>query len=124
MFDFYQEEMIAEFKEPQNRGKLVGADIAHQGKNASCGDDINVFLKFDKSKIADVKWDGHGCVVSITSMSLLSEKLKGKTIDEVMSWTKEDLLPFFGMDELNKGREKCFMLGLNAVQQAITKWKN
>lgn len=124
MSDFYQEEMIAEFKEPQNKGTMDNSDVEHEGRNASCGDDINVFLKFADGKIKDIKWDGQGCVVSITSMSLLSEKVKGKAIDEVMSLTKKDLLPFFGMDELSKGREKCFMLALNAVQQAITKWKN
>ncbi len=125
MNDFYQEEMIAEFKEPQNRGKLIDADFEHEGKNASCGDELKVYLKFsaDGQKITDVKWEGHGCVVSVTSMSLLSEKIKGKTLAELKTWDKSNLLPFFGMAEVNKGREKCFTLGLNAVQQALEIWQ-
>lgn len=126
MNDFYQEEMIAEFKEPQNKGKLVPADLEHEGKNASCGDEVKLYLKFssDGQTISDVKWEGHGCVVSVTSMSLLSEKIKGKTVVELKTWDKNNLLPFFGMAEINKGREKCFMLGLNAVQQALEIWQN
>lgn len=125
MTDFYQEEMIAEFKEPQNKGKLTDCDIEQQGRNASCGDSIKVYLKFSDNgkKIANVKWEGHGCVVSVTSMSLLSEKIKEKTVDEVLTWEEKDLLPFFGMEEINKGREKCFLLGLRSVQQALKLWK-
>jgi len=121
MTDFYQEEMIAEFKEPQNKGKISEFDLEQKGVNASCGDDLVVFLKLstDGTKIENVGWDGQGCVVSVTSMSVLSEKLKGKMISEVLSWDENNLLPFFGMEELNKGREKCFMLGLRTVQKAI-----
>jgi len=125
MNDFYQAEMIAEFKEPQNKGKLAQADLEHEGKNASCGDEIKLYLKFspDEQTITDIKWEGRGCVVSMTSMSLLSEKIKGKTLAELKTWDKNNLLPFFGMVEVNKGREKCFMLGLNAVQQALAIWE-
>ena len=121
MTDFYQEEMIAEFKEPQNRGKIPDFNFEQKGVNASCGDDLVVFLKLsdDGLKIENVGWDGQGCVVSVTSMSVLSEKLKGKTLEEVLGWDENNLLPFFGMEELNKAREKCFMLGLITVQKTI-----
>ncbi|MFZ5438161.1 MAG: iron-sulfur cluster assembly scaffold protein [Patescibacteria group bacterium] len=125
MTDFYQEAMLAEFKEPQNKGKLVPADLEHEGRNASCGDEIKLYLKFatDGQTITDIKWEGRGCVVSVTSMSLLSEKIKGKTLAELKTWDKTNLLPFFGMSEVNRGREKCFLLGLNAVQQALELWE-
>lgn len=125
MSDFYQLALIAEFREPQNQGKIENADFEHTETNASCGDEVTISLKLseDKTLIEDVKWVGRGCSVSITSMSLLSGKLKGAKVIEVEDWEKKDLLPFFGMEEITAGREKCFMMGLKAVQKIFRESK-
>ena len=121
MSDFHQAALIAEFREPQNQGKITSADFDHKETNASCGDEITISIKLseDKKSIENVKWMGNGCSVSQTSMSLLSVKLKGAKVAEVKNWGKEDLLPFFGMEEITAGREKCFMMGLKAVQKVF-----
>lgn len=117
--DIYQEALVAEAQDPQNSGLLTNPDINHHETNASCGDEVTVTLKLDKNKVIEVGWEGHGCVVSQASMSVLSEKLKGATVAEIAKWQKQDLLPFFGMEEISAGREKCFMMGLRATQKAL-----
>jgi nitrogen fixation NifU-like protein len=121
MDNIYQEALVAEAKQPQNSGLLTGADIKHRETNASCGDEVTISLKFSKDgkTIDRVGWEGHGCVVSQASMSVLSEKLLGVTVVEIKQWQKADLLPFFGMEDISAGREKCFMMGLKAVQKVL-----
>lgn len=119
--NIYQEALIAESRNPQNSGLLEGADINHHETNASCGDEVTITLKFakDGQTVEQVGWEGHGCVVSQASMSVLSEKLKGASISQIKQWQKADLLPFFGMNDISAGREKCFLMGLKAVQKAL-----
>ncbi|MFH2118562.1 MAG: iron-sulfur cluster assembly scaffold protein [Candidatus Paceibacterota bacterium] len=121
MDNIYQEALVAEAKQPQNTGLLADANFTHQETNASCGDEVTISLKFsaDGKTVEQVGWEGHGCVVSQASMSVLSEKLKGASLAEIKKWQKKDLLPFFGMDDISAGREKCFMMGLKAVQKAL-----
>lgn len=121
MDNIYQEALIAENQQPQNSGELADADLKHTETNASCGDEVTITLKFspDKKTVEDIKWTGHGCVVSQASMSVLSEKLKGASIDQIKQWQKADLLPFFGMDDIAPAREKCFLMGLKAVQKML-----
>lgn len=125
MTDIYQQALIAEFREPQNQGALENPDIHHHETNASCGDEVTITLRFsaDKTRVEEVKWVGKGCTVSQASMSLLSEKLKGASLEQVMQWQKQDLLPFFGMEDIVSGREKCFLMGLKTVQKAVNLWK-
>lgn len=121
MNDIYQEALIAEAQQPQNSGQLPDADVKHHETNASCGDEVTITLKFSKDKktVEDVRWAGRGCVVSQASMSVLSEKLKGASLAQIKQWQKADLLPFFGMNDISAGREKCFLMGLKAVQKML-----
>ena len=121
MDEIYQEAVIAEAQHPQNSALLTDGHLKHHETNASCGDDVTITLKFtkDKKTVETVGWEGHGCVVSQASMSVLSEKLKGASIEQIKKWQKADLLPFFGMSDISAGREKCFLMGLKAVQKAL-----
>ena len=120
--DIYQTAIIDEAKHPRNQGELENPDVNHHETNASCGDDVTVTLKLSKDKqvVEDIKWVGSGCVVSQASMSVFSDKVKGAKVSEIKKWVKQDLLPFFGMEEISAGREKCFMMGLKAVQKALS----
>lgn len=119
--DVYQEAIIDEAHNPRNSGELVDPDFHHHETNASCGDEVTITLKLSKDgkTVEDIKWTGHGCIVSQASMSILSEKIKGASLDEINKWQKKDLLPFFGMEEINAGREKCFTMGLKAIQKMM-----
>jgi nitrogen fixation NifU-like protein len=121
MMDIYQDALVAESQQPQNQGLLEDHDLQHQETNASCGDEVTITLKFstDGKTVEQVGWEGHGCVISQASMSVLSDKLIGASIEDIKNWQKADLLPFFDMNNISAGREKCFMMGLKAVQRVL-----
>lgn len=121
-FDLYQEAILEELRHPQNKGELADADVSLHETNASCGDDVTVFVKFDDSgeRVADVRWLGQGCAISQASMSFLSEKLKGMTRLEVMALQQKDVEALLGLEQpIAYGRKKCLLLGLETVQKLM-----
>lgn len=121
-FDLYQEAILDELRHPQNKGELPDADVTIHETNASCGDDLTIFVKFDEAreKIADLKWHGQGCAISQAAMSFLSEKIKGMSVTEIMAIQQADIEAMLGLQEpIAYGRIKCLLLGLNTVQKAI-----
>lgn len=79
----YQDVILDHNKRPRNFGELEAADHRAEGSNPLCGDRLRVDLKLDAGRIADVRFRGQGCAISTASASLMTEIVKGKTIDEV-----------------------------------------
>lgn len=81
--NLYRQVIMEHYKNPRNKG-LVDDDSYHtlHLKNPSCGDDIYVQVKFEGDKIVDVRHNGTGCSICCSSASVMSELLKGKTINE------------------------------------------
>lgn len=119
--DLYRETIIAEARQPQNYGALQDPDVAQSQVNPSCGDSIQVTLKLDsgKHRIVNIGWEGSGCVVSMASMSFLSAKVKNLTVAEVQALIVADLKQMLGIDYITPSREKCMLMGLMAIQQAL-----
>lgn len=137
--DIYQEDLIEEAKNPSNLGKIEDPDIQSTQYNASCGDQVTVYLKLshntntninkdhntdsntdpDKNHISEIKWQGQGCVISQASMSLLSEKLKNMAVADVLKLEQKDVLDLLGFEDIAMGRVKCLMLGLTAVKKML-----
>jgi nitrogen fixation protein NifU and related proteins len=78
----YQEVILDHSKKPRNYRVLEGADHHAEGYNPLCGDRVTVYLKIEDGRISDVSFQGSGCAISTSSASLLTETLKGKTLDE------------------------------------------
>lgn len=121
MSDLYQAILLEELKKPQNKGDLVDANVTFNASNASCGDDMTVYLKIHDATLTDLKWQGKGCAISQATMSLLSAEIIGKRQDEISAIQQRDLEQLIGIEEISLGRVKCLMLGLRAVQQALRK---
>jgi nitrogen fixation protein NifU and related proteins len=83
--DLYQEIIVDHNRNPQNFGKLEDADRIVEGFNPLCGDRLNLYLKLDGDTISDVHFDGTGCAISVASASLMTEALKGRTVQEAES---------------------------------------
>ena len=124
-----QLQIIELSKNPLNYGKLEKADIIKLGKNLSCGDQCSVYLRrapSDSSSSSDrgrevieeMKFEAQGCSISIASASLLSEYIKGKTDEEIIALTSDNLQQIIGM-ELGPSRLKCALLPLDTIQQGI-----
>ena len=115
----YQENILDHYKSPRNFGKINDASVHHHEYNPLCGDEIEMFLIIDKDKkIADVKFNGHGCAISQASASMLTEQIKGKNIDGLKKLTKENILEMLGIT-LSPVRLKCALLSLDTLKNSI-----
>ncbi len=114
MDDIYREQFMDIFKNPSNRGKLSEPSEELTKNNPMCGDVITMQLKLNGGIIEDIKFDGSACAVSIASASILTDEVKGKSIDEALKIDKEKLLNMLGV-ELTTSRVKCAMLPLDTL---------
>lgn len=83
--ELYQELILDHGRRPRNFGPLAGATHDAIGHNPLCGDRITVHVKMDGDVVDGIAFEGQGCAISQASASLLTESVKGKKIDEVMS---------------------------------------
>lgn len=119
MDDLYRELIIDRYKNPQFRGSLNPHDIAFEDDNPLCGDHIRVQLRVDsEGQITDAAFDGHGCAISQASADLLMESVIGKNVEEVKTYSKEDLLEMLGL-ELGPVRLKCALLSLKVLKAGV-----
>lgn len=80
--ELYQEVIIDHGRRPRNFGPLPGATHQQLGHNPLCGDQLTLYLIIQDDKIAEVKFEGRGCAISMASASLMSEMLKGMSITD------------------------------------------
>jgi nitrogen fixation protein NifU and related proteins len=83
----YKELILEHYKHPRNKGTLENA-IVEEGINPSCGDEVKLFLRFEDDKITEVKFLGEGCAVSQASASMMTDAIKGKSLEDVVMLTR------------------------------------
>lgn len=106
------------YKNPSNFGLLESPSHEATEYNSVCGDEITVQLKVRDGKIQDIKFSGSGCVISLVSGSLLTEKIKGMEAREAINLTKDDVLKLLKV-KITPARIKCALLSLEAVKKAL-----
>lgn len=117
----YQEQILDHYKNPRNFGMPDWkADFSIKSENISCGDEVQIFIKWNKEKVEKINFIGRGCSISIASASLLSEALVGKTKDEVLSYSEEELKQLLGIP-LTTSRLVCATLPLDAIKKSLNK---
>lgn len=116
--DLYAEEIISHYEHPHNKGKVDNPSVSLHRDNPTCGDEMTIYLAVDKSgKIADVKFEGTGCAISMASASMMTDFVKGKSLDEVENLGVKDLIELIGIDP-GPARLKCATLSLRAIKEA------
>ena len=80
--ELYQDIILDHGRHPRNQRALDHPTHSARGHNPLCGDRVTVYLSVEGDRIADVSYDGRGCAISTASSSLMTEVLKGKTLDE------------------------------------------
>ena len=85
----YSEKVMDHFMNPRNVGELSDADGVGMEGNPTCGDVMKIFIKVEDGRISDAKFKTFGCGASIAVSSMVTEMIKGKTIDEALSISKE-----------------------------------
>jgi len=83
--DLYQEIILDHYKNPRNFGEIDDPHVYAEDNNPSCGDelDISLMLSEDEQTVEEVKFSGEGCAISMASASLMSDRIEGKTLDEI-----------------------------------------
>src|SRR5579884_11065 len=118
MDDFYRDFILDHYRNPRNFGHLEKPDVSAEDMNPLCGDELRVELQLDPGgTIREVRFSGKGCAISQASMSMLSESVKGRSLEEVARLPKEAVLENVGIG-ISPTRMKCAMLGLKVLKSA------
>jgi nitrogen fixation protein NifU and related proteins len=118
MDDLYRDYILEHYRRPHNFGVLDEPTAAYEGANPLCGDRITMMLGIRDGIVADVAFTGRGCAISQASASLLTDEVKGKTLEEVAKLTSDDVLDLLGI-EINPARLKCALLSLDTLERAL-----
>ncbi len=120
MSELYREQMLDHYHDPVNYGVLEEADVDVHLDNPTCGDTIHLTAQLDdEGKIERVMFEGHGCVVSMATASMLTEEVVGKTPQEIAALDLGDIEELLGGIRLSMGRVKCATLALKALQMGL-----
>ncbi len=115
---FYQKILMDHFKNPRNKHVVENHNFDSGENNPSCGDSVSITGRIENGTIQELGFQGSGCVISMASASMLTDKCKGMTVDEVLALTKEDILKMIGMT-LGPNRLHCALLPLEALRKAL-----
>lgn len=120
MDDIYREQILEHSKRPHNFGTLEAPSVSHEEHNPLCGDRVRIDLAIADGVITDVRFSGRGCAISQASASLLTDELKGMSVDEAKAYSKEDLLELIGIPlGKNPVRLKCALLSLKTLKAGL-----
>lgn len=122
MSDMYTEKVKCHFLHPKNVGEIKNADGVGTVGNPSCGDIMTIYIKVKDEKITDIKFKTYGCAAAIASTSIATEMVKGKTLDEAMKLTRDDVAKELG--GLPAIKMHCSNLAADALKKAIEDYRN
>lgn len=117
----YSKKVMDHFSNPRNVGEIADADGIGEMGNPVCGDAMKIFIKVKDNTIVDAKFQTFGCGASIAVSSMVTEMVKGKTIDEALKISKETVSS--ALDGLPPQKMHCSNLGADALHKAIENYK-
>ncbi len=112
---FYREYILDHYKNPRNYGRLEHPEITHEEDNPLCGDVVGMDFHVQDGMIEDIRFHGRGCAISQASASLLTERLKGMSLEDAKKISKDDVLGELGI-EISPARIKCALLSLKVLK--------
>lgn len=117
----YTQTVMDHFKNPRNIGAMTDADVTSKVGSVACGDLIKLYLKFDKDQIKDIKFESYGCAANIATSSMMTEMVKGKTIEEARKVTFKNISETLG--GLPKIKLHCAVLSRQGLETAFLKYE-
>ncbi len=120
MDNLYRDFILEHYRNPHNKGYLDPHDLHFADSNPTCGDEMSMTLRLDPtgSTIADVAFDGRGCAISQASASIMTDTLRGQTLDQVRAMNPKDLLDELGVP-IGPARLKCALLAYKVLQGTV-----
>ncbi len=117
----YSEKVLDHFRNPRNVGEIEDADGVGTVGNPVCGDMMSVYIKVKDDRIEDIKFKTFGCGAAIATTSMTTELAKGKTLDEAMKITRQDVADELG--GLPPIKMHCSNLAADALHEAIKDYR-
>jgi nitrogen fixation NifU-like protein len=121
MTDVYTEKVMDHFRNPRNMGEIKDYDGFGKVGNPKCGDVMAIYIKVKDEKIIDIKFKTYGCTAAIATSSILTEIIKGKTIEEALKVTRDDVANELG--GLPAIKLHCSNLAADALREAIKDYR-
>ncbi len=118
----YTQKVIEHFQSPQNIGEIENADGIGTVGNPSCGDIMKMYIKVENNVIVDIKFQTFGCGAAIATSSITTEMVKGKTIEEAVKLTRNDVADALG--GLPPIKMHCSNLATDALAAAIEDYRS
>lgn len=118
----YSPKVMDHFMNPRNVGEIADADGVGMEGNPTCGDAMQIFIKVEDDRIVDAKFRTFGCGAAIAVSSMVTEMVKGKTIDEALNISKEAVAA--ALDGLPAQKMHCSNLGADALRKEIEDYRN
>lgn len=119
----YSDKVLDHFRNPRNVGTLEGDNVAvGRVGNPVCGDLMEIYIKVDEDKIKDIKFKTFGCGSAIATSSMITELVKGKSLDEALKVTREDVAN--ELEGLPPIKMHCSNLAADALHEAIKNYRS
>ncbi len=118
----YSDKVMDHFTNPRNVGDMADADGVGQEGNPTCGDAMKIYIKVQDDRIVDAKFKTFGCGAAIAVSSMVTEMVKGKTLDEALAISKEAVANELG--GLPPQKMHCSNLGADALKKAIEDYRS
>ncbi len=115
----YRKHILDHYGNPRNWGRLEAPDIVGDAANPSCGDQIRIELALDgMERVVDVAFEGEGCMISLASSSIFTERVKGMSIEELAAITEDDVLTWLDA-VVGRSRRACALMPLSVLRRAL-----
>ena len=117
----YSDKVMEHFQNPRNVGEIEDADGVGTVGNPTCGDLMTIYIKVKDDVIEDIKFKTFGCGAAIATSSMVTEMAMGKTIDEALKITRNDVAD--NLEGLPPVKMHCSNLAADALHAAIDNYR-
>ena len=118
----YSEKVMEHFQNPRNVGEIENADGVGEIGNPVCGDIMKLYIKVDDNRIIDAKFKTFGCGAAIATSSMVTELVKGKTLEEAEKISRNTVAD--ALDGLPPVKMHCSNLAADALRKAIEDYRS